>query len=45
MLAEESVPKWQTGFVVAAIAFWVLIGGAQRIGGLASKIVPVKFVI
>jgi alanine or glycine:cation symporter, AGCS family len=45
MLAEEHVPKWQTGLVVAAIAFWVLIGGAQRIGGLASKIVPIKFVI
>lgn len=45
MLAQEQVPHWQTGAVIALIAFWVLVGGARRVGSLASKVVPIKFVL
>lgn len=45
MLAQENIPQWQTGCALALIAFWVLMGGARRVGGLASKVVPVKFIL
>ncbi|MDO5713338.1 MAG: sodium:alanine symporter family protein [Tissierellia bacterium] len=34
------INKWITGFVVAAIAFIVIIGGIKRIGSFTSKMVP-----
>jgi len=44
ILAKENIATWQTGLALAIIATWVLIGGAQRIGYLASKVVPGMFV-
>lgn len=41
----ESVPKWVTGLVLAAVVFFVLLGGIKRIGELASKLVPFMFVL
>jgi len=40
----EGVPKALTGFLLAIIVFLVLLGGIQRIGAVASKLVPVMFV-
>lgn len=41
----EAVPAWVTGFLLALIVFVVLLGGIQRIGELASKLVPFMFVL
>jgi AGCS family alanine or glycine:cation symporter len=39
-LAQESIPEWITGFILAFLVFIMLNGGAQRIGALSSKLVP-----
>lgn len=41
----EAVPPWVTGFLLAFIVFVVLLGGIQRIGEVASKLVPFMFVL
>jgi AGCS family alanine or glycine:cation symporter len=41
----ESVPVWVTGLFLALIVFTVLLGGIQRIGEIASKLVPIMFVL
>lgn len=41
----ESVPAWVTGFLLALTVFAVLLGGIQRIGEIASKLVPFMFVL
>ena len=41
VFAEESVPKWLTGFVLAFLAILVVSGGAKRVGLLASRLMPV----
>ena len=43
--AQESVPKWLTGAVLALIVWLTLSGGAQRVGNIASKLVPLMFVL
>ncbi len=45
VFACESVPHWVTGVVLAVMLFVVLKGGIQRIGAVASKMVPVMFVL
>lgn len=45
IMAKESVPKWIVGLALAAIVAIVLKGGAQRVGFVASKLVPVMFVL
>lgn len=45
VFACESVPHWVTGSVVAILLFIVLKGGIARIGALASKLVPLMFVL
>ena len=40
-----SVPKWITGLVVAGLAGFVIIGGIQRIGEVAGKLVPAMIVL
>lgn len=44
ILAKEQIAPVYTGAFLACIALWVLIGGAHRIGSLASKVVPGMFV-
>lgn len=44
ILLLEGVPKPLTGMVLASIVFFVLIGGIQRIGAVASKLVPIMFI-
>lgn len=41
----EYVPAWVTGFLLAFTVFVVLLGGIKRIGELASKLVPIMFVL
>lgn len=43
MLAQEGVPQWVVGLILAFFVFTVLQGGARRIGAVASKLVPVMF--
>lgn len=43
--AQESVPKWTVGLGLAVLVWVVLHGGAQRVGALASKLVPFMFVL
>lgn len=42
--AQEGVPQWLTGLVLALLTFYVLMGGAKRVGNVASKLVPIMFV-
>lgn len=44
ILAQESVPEWMVGLGLAIIVLVVLSGGAQRVGSIASKLVPLMFV-
>ncbi len=41
----EGVEKWMTGLGLAGIVFICLAGGIQRIGAIATKLVPVMFVL
>jgi AGCS family alanine or glycine:cation symporter len=43
MYAHEGVPEWATGLALAAITFYVLMGGAKRVGEFAAKLVPIMF--
>ena len=43
--AQESIPEWVVGLGLAALVFFTLTGGAQRIGAVASKLVPLMFVL
>ena len=41
--AQENIPEWIVGASLAVIVFFVLQGGAQRVGNIASKLVPFMF--
>ena len=41
--AQEGIPEWVTGLVLAVLTFFVLMGGAKRVGNVASKLVPIMF--
>lgn len=43
--AQEGVPEWLTGLLAIAILLAVVLGGVQRIGFFASRIVPLKFLL
>ncbi|MEX0849441.1 MAG: amino acid carrier protein [Candidatus Dependentiae bacterium] len=43
MYAQDGIPEWVTGVALAAITLYVLVGGAQRVGEVASKLVPIMF--
>ena len=40
-----SVPTWITGLIVAALVGFVILGGIQRIGEVAGKLVPAMIVL
>jgi AGCS family alanine or glycine:cation symporter len=44
IFAQEGIPHWITGLVLAISVFIILNGGAKRIGATASKLVPLMFV-
>lgn len=43
VFAQEGVPAWLTASVLVSLAFLVLIGGSQRVGTIASRLVPFMF--
>jgi len=45
ILKQEGVASWMTGLVLASLVILVLFGGAKRVGLLASKLVPIMFVL
>jgi len=44
ILAHEAVPVWITGLLLGALVWFVLQGGAQRVGNVATALVPTMFV-
>jgi AGCS family alanine or glycine:cation symporter len=45
IMALEGVPHWMVGLALAIFVFAALSGGAQRVSAMASKMVPVMFVL
>jgi len=45
ILSYEGVPTWTTGFGLAAVLLFVIFGGISRVGSVASKLVPIMFVL
>lgn len=43
ILFKKGIPEWTTGLILACFTFYILIGGAQRVGTVASKLVPFMF--
>jgi AGCS family alanine or glycine:cation symporter len=43
ILFKKGIPEWTTGLLLACFTFYILIGGAQRVGNVASKLVPFMF--
>lgn len=44
VFAQEGIQEWMTGLLLAVILLIVLWGGIQRVGAIASKLVPAMFV-
>ncbi|MBT3455958.1 sodium:alanine symporter family protein, partial [bacterium] len=45
IFSKHHVPTWATGVGLAILIFFVLKGGAKRVGIISSRLVPVMFVI
>lgn len=45
ILAKQHIPELITGICLAVLVVFVLVGGAQRVGALASKLVPFMFAL
>ena len=45
MWAQEGVPPWITGLIAVGILLAVVLGGVDRIGYFASRVVPIKFLL
>ncbi len=45
ILTTYAIPQWLTGFCLSLLVFFVLWGGAHRIGNVASRLVPIMFTI
>jgi len=43
--ARENIPHWAVGLFLAVTLLAVLNGGAQRVGNVASRLVPLMFVL
>lgn len=43
IFAQDGVPEWATGLGLAVLTLYVLLGGAARVGQVASKLVPIMF--
>lgn len=43
--ALEGIALWKTGLVCAITVFLVIIGGITRVGALASRAVPIMFIL
>lgn len=45
IFALENVPQWHTGIILAILVFVVMRGGAKRVGMVASRLVPIMFLL
>lgn len=45
IFALEGVPTWMTGLMLAVVVFTVIIGGIQRVSSIASRAVPLMFLL
>lgn len=45
ILALNNIPTWLTGLALVLFLLRMLSGGAERVGALASKLVPIMFVL
>jgi AGCS family alanine or glycine:cation symporter len=45
VLVLENIPHWVTGAASALFSCIILLGGAKRVGSVASKLVPIMFVL
>lgn len=45
IFAQEGVPPWSVGLGLALIVLLIVYGGAQRVGEVVSKLVPVMFIL
>jgi AGCS family alanine or glycine:cation symporter len=43
--AQENIPHWVSGLCAVTVLLAVVLGGVQRIGFVASRIVPLKFLL
>ena len=43
IFAQDGIPEWATGVGLALITFYVLLGGAKRVGQVAGMLVPIMF--
>lgn len=43
--SQEGIPVWLSGFIAVFILLFVVLGGVERIGFVASRIVPLKFLL
>lgn len=43
--AQEGIAPWFTGLLAVIILLIVVLGGVQRIGFVASRVVPLKFIL
>lgn len=41
--AQRGIPEGITGFLLALLIFMILLGGARRVGNIASTLVPLMF--
>ena len=45
VLVQENIPAWVTGLLLSILTLIILQGGAQRVGIIASRLVPLMFVL
>jgi len=45
ILVQENIPAWVTGLLLSLLTLVILRGGAELVGSLASRLVPLMFVL
>lgn len=45
IFAQEGIPVWIVGLLLVAFVYTVVHGGAERVSAIASKLVPLMFVL
>lgn len=43
--AQSGIPNWVSGLAATTVLLFVILGGVQRIGYFASRLVPIKFLV
>lgn len=45
ILAQQAIPEWCTGLMLALVIFAILLGGIQRVSSISTALVPCMFVM